>query len=168
MNRTYTREWYLDRIKAIRYIVGNDCGISSDWIAGFCTETEEEHQDTLSLMEDVHFEFSYMFVYSERPGTPAHKKLKDDVSVNIKKRRLQEIIDLQNQHSLESNQKDINNVHKVLIEGFSKRSDEHLQGRTSANKVVVFPAEGFSKGEYVHVLIKDCTSATLLGEVVKE
>ncbi|MHC4308156.1 MAG: MiaB/RimO family radical SAM methylthiotransferase, partial [Planctomycetota bacterium] len=167
MNRTYDREWYLERIKAIRAIVGNRCGISSDWITGFCTETEEEHRDTISLMENVKFDFSYMFAYSERPGTPAHKKLKDDVPLNVKKQRLQEIIDLQNQHALESHQKDINKVHKVLIEGFSKRSDEHLQGRNSANKVVVFPAGNFKKGQYVHVLIKDCTSATLLGEVLK-
>jgi tRNA-2-methylthio-N6-dimethylallyladenosine synthase len=168
MNRTYTRAWYMDRILAIRHIVGPDCGISSDWIAGFCTETDEEHQDTLSLMEQVRFDFSYMFTYSERPGTPAHKKLNDDVPLSIKKRRLQEIIDLQNRHSLESNQKDIGKIHKVLIEGTSKRSDEYLQGRNSANKVIVFPSERFSKGDYVQVLVKDCTSATLLGEVVKD
>jgi tRNA-2-methylthio-N6-dimethylallyladenosine synthase len=118
-------------------------------------------------MESVKFDFSYMFAYSERPGTPAHKKLKDNVPINVKKQRLQEIIDLQNKHALESNQKDINMVHKILIEGFSRRSDEHLQGRNSANKVVVFPAENYEKGQYVNVLIKDCTSATLLGEVVK-
>jgi tRNA-2-methylthio-N6-dimethylallyladenosine synthase len=167
MNRTYNREWYLERITAIRRIVGEDCGISSDWITGFCTETEEEHKDTISLMEIVTFDFSYMFAYSERPGTPAAKRLKDDVPMEEKKRRLQEIIDLQNRHSLESNRKDINKIHTVLIEDFSKRSKEHLQGRNSANKVVVFPAENYEKGRYVNVLVKDCTSATLLGEVVK-
>jgi len=168
MNRTYSREWYLERISAIRRIVGEDCGISSDWITGFCTETEAEHKDTISLMESVKFDFSYMFAYSERPGTPAAKKLKDDVPMEVKKQRLQEIIDLQNKHALESNQSDINRIHKVLIEGFSKRSNEHLQGRNSANKVVVFPAEDFKKGQYVNVFVKDCTSATLIGEVVKE
>lgn len=165
MNRTYDREWYIGRIQAIRNIVGSDCGISSDWIAGFCTETEEEHQDTISMMEGVKFDFSYMFAYSERPGTPASKKLRDDIPMEIKKRRLQEIIDVQNRHSLESNRADLNKIHKVLIEGYSKRSKKHLQGRNSANKVVVFPAEHYVKGQYVDVMVKDCTSATLLGEV---
>ncbi len=167
MNRTYTREWYLDKIASIRRIVGADCGISSDWITGFCSETEDEHNDTLSLMESVKFDFSYMFAYSERPGTPASKKFKDDVPLEIKKRRLQEIIDLQSRHSMERNTEDINKVHKVLIEGYSKRSKEHLQGRTSTNKVVVFLAGDYHKGQYVHVKINECTSATLLGEVVK-
>jgi len=167
MNRTYTREWYLDRIKAIRNIIGKDCGISSDWITGFCTETEEDHKETLSLMEDVKFDFSYMFAYSERPGTPAAKKLKDNVPELIKKRRLQEIIDLQSRHSLERNLKDVNKIHKVLIEGTSKRSNKHLQGRNSANKVVVFPAKNYQKGQYVNVLVKDCTGATLLGEILE-
>jgi tRNA-2-methylthio-N6-dimethylallyladenosine synthase len=167
MNRTYTREWYLDKIASIRRIVGADCGISSDWITGFCSETEDEHKDTISLMESVKFDFSYMFAYSERPGTPASKKFKDDVPMEIKKRRLQEIIDLQSRHSTERNTADINKVHKVLIEGYSKRSKEHLQGRTSTNKVVVFPAGNYHKGQYVHVKINECTSATLLGEVIK-
>ncbi len=167
MNRTYTREWYLDKISSIRSIVGAGCGISSDWITGFCSETEDEHKDTISLMESVKFDFSYMFAYSERPGTPASKKFKDDVPMEVKKRRLQEIIDLQNRHSLERNKEDINKIHKVLIEGYSKRSKEHLQGRTSTNKVVVFPAGDYHKGQYVQVKIKECTSATLLGEVVK-
>ena len=168
MNRTYDREWYLERIDSIRRIVGEDCGISSDWISGFCTETDEDHKDTLSLMEAVKFDFSYMFAYSERPGTPAAKKLNDDIPVKVKKQRLEEIIEMQNKHSLESNRKDLNKVHKVLIEGPSKRSKEHLQGRNSANKVVVFPAENYRKGQYVEVLVKDCTSATLLGKVIKE
>ncbi len=168
MNRTYSREWYIDRINAIKNIVGDDCGISSDWIAGFCTETEGDHKDTLSLMETVKFDYSYMFVYSERPGTFAAKKMKDNVPNSIKKRRLQEIIDLQNRHSLERNLNDQNKIHRVLIEGTSKRSTEHLQGRNSANKVVIFPAKNYHKGQYVNVLVKDCTAATLLGETVEE
>jgi tRNA-2-methylthio-N6-dimethylallyladenosine synthase len=164
MNRTYTREWYLDRIHAIRSIVGSECGISSDWITGFCSENEEEHQDTLSLMEAVKFDFSYMFTYSERPGTLAEKKYPDDIPLNIKKRRLQEIIDLQGKHSLESNQRNLNKTHKVLVEGYSKRSDQQLQGRNSANKVIVFPANNFQIGDYVNIFVKECTSATLIGE----
>ena len=124
------------KIDAIRKILGYECGISSDMIAGFCTETEEEHQDTLSLMDYAQYDFSYMFVYSERPGTLAEKKYKDDIPEEIKKRRLSEIIDKQQELSLARNQKDLNKVHKVLVEGVSKRSKEHLQGRNSANKVV--------------------------------
>jgi tRNA-2-methylthio-N6-dimethylallyladenosine synthase len=167
MNRTYTREWYLDRIRAIREIVGEDCGISSDMIAGFCSETEEEHQDTLSLMELVKYDFSYMFFYSERPGTLAAKKFADDVPLEVKKRRLQEIIEKQTRHSLERNRLDVGKVHRVLVEGTSKRSAEQLQGRNSANKVVVFPKEGFAPGQYVDVLVEDCTAATLLGRAVQ-
>ena len=166
MNRTYTREWYLNRVEAIRRIIGEDCGISSDMIAGFCTETEEEHQETLSLMDIVHYDFSYMFFYSERPGTLAAKKFEDDIPLDIKKRRLSEIIQKQQEHSLMRNQRDVGKVHKVLIEGTSKRSDEQLQGRNSANKVVVFPRKGYAKGQYVDVLVKECSSATLIGEVV--
>lgn len=166
MNRNYTREWYLERIRAIRTILGEDCGISSDMIAGFCSETEAEHQDTLSLMRQVEYDFAYMFYYSERPNTPAEKKLKDDVPLEVKKRRLNEIIALQNELSYKRNQKDIGKIHKVLIEGFSKRSTEYLQGRNSANKVVVFPKKCYQKGQYVHVLVKEANSATLIGEVV--
>jgi tRNA-2-methylthio-N6-dimethylallyladenosine synthase len=166
MNRTYTREWYLDRIDAIRRILGNECGISTDMIAGFCSETEEEHADTLSLMEAVQYDFAYMFAYSERPNTPAAKKLKDDIAEEVKKRRLNEIIALQNRHSLWRNQLDLGKVHKVLIEGTSKRSEEHLFGRNSANKVVVFPKGDLRKGQYVHVYVSNCTGATLMGEVV--
>jgi tRNA-2-methylthio-N6-dimethylallyladenosine synthase len=166
MNRGYSREWYLDRIASIRRILGEDCGISSDMITGFCTETEEQHQETLTLMDIVQFDFSYMFFYSERPNTPAAKKFVDDITLEVKKRRLSEIIAKQNELSLLRNQKSIGKVQKVLVEGFSKRSDDYLQGRNSANKVVVFPKKDFKKGEYVHVLIKECTSATLLGEVV--
>jgi tRNA-2-methylthio-N6-dimethylallyladenosine synthase len=167
MNRTYDREWYLERVAAIRRILGEDCAISSDMIAGFCTETEEEHQDTLSLMKIVAYDFSYMFYYSERPGTPAEKKLEDDIPVEVKKRRLNEIIALQNQLSLERNQRDLHKVHEVLVEGFSKRSDEHLQGRNSQNKVVIFPKKHYQKGDYVQVLVKDCSTATLFGESIE-
>jgi len=167
MNRTYSREWYLDRVAAIRRILGSACGISTDMIAGFCSETEAEHADTLSLMESVQYDFAYMFAYSERPNTPAAKKLKDDVPEEVKKRRLSEIIALQNRLSLRRNQLDLHKVHKVLIEGTSKRSEEHLFGRNSANKVVVFPKGDLRKGQYVHVYVTGCTGATLMGEVAE-
>jgi tRNA-2-methylthio-N6-dimethylallyladenosine synthase len=166
MNRTYDRAWYMERIDSIRRILGEDCGISSDMIAGFCTETEEEHQDTLSLMEYVQYDFSYMFFYSERPGTLAARKYADDISLDVKKRRLQEIVDLQRKLSYQRNQREVGKVHKVLIEGFSKRSQEHLQGRNSQNKVIIFPKGSHQKGEYVNVLVTSCTAGTLLGEVV--
>ncbi|MEH0157764.1 tRNA (N6-isopentenyl adenosine(37)-C2)-methylthiotransferase MiaB [Limibacter armeniacum] len=166
MNRTYDREWYIGRVDAIRRILGEDCGISSDMIAGFCTETEEEHQDTLTLMDYVKYDFSYMFYYSERPGTLAAKKFEDDIALDVKKRRLSEIINKQNEYSLERNQRDIGKTFKVLIEGYSKRSDEHLQGRNTANKVVVFPKKHYKPGEYAEVKVHDCTSATLLGEAL--
>ena len=166
MNRTYSREWYLKKIKSIKDILGDDCGISSDMIAGFCSENEDDHQQTLSLMDEVHYDFSYMFYYSERPGTLAAKKYSDDVSLEIKKRRLQEIIAKQQQHSLIRNRRDLNKVHEVLIEGYSKRSQEYLQGRNSANKVVIFPKKDFQKGQYVNVMVKDCTAATLFGDTV--
>ncbi len=166
MNRTYSREWYINRVDAIRSILGQECGISSDMITGFCTETEEEHQDTLSLMDYVKYDFSYMFYYSERPGTLAAKKYEDDIPLDVKKRRLSEVISRQQQHSLERNKLNLGKTQKVLIEGFSKRSDEQLQGRNSANKVVVFPRENYRKGQYVHVKIEDCTPATLIGTVV--
>lgn len=165
MNRTYDREWYLDRVRKIREILGEDCGISSDMIAGFCSETESEHQDTLSMMDLVQYDFSYMFYYSERPGTLAAKKLADDVPLETKKRRLQEIIEKQNQLSLMRNQRDIGTVQEVLIEGQSKRSAEQLKGRNSANKVVIVAAGGLQIGDYVQVRITDCSSATLFGEV---
>ncbi len=166
MNRGYSRDWYSNKIDRIREILGEDCGISSDMITGFCTETEEEHQDTLSLMDYVKYDFAYMFFYSERPGTLAAKKFTDDVPEEVKKRRLQEIIHKQNEHSRIRNKQDVGKVHKVLIEGYSKKSTEHLQGRNSANKVVVFPKEQFQKGHYVNVLVENCTGATLLGKVV--
>lgn len=167
MNRTYDREWYLNRVEAIRRIIGEECGISSDMITGFCTETEEEHQDTLSMMDIVKYDFSYMFYYSERPGTLAAKKYEDDIPLETKKRRLQEIIDRQQQHSLVRSKMAVGKVHKVLVEGTSKRSEEHLQGRNSANRVVVFPRENYQVGDYVNVLVDDCTAATLLGKPVK-
>ena len=167
MNRTYTRDWYINRVDAIRDILGEDCGISSDMIAGFCSETEEEHQETLTLMDYVKYDFSYMFFYSERPGTLAAKKFEDDIPLEIKKRRLQEIIDKQRAHSLERNQRDLNKVHRVLVEGTSKRSDEQLQGRNTANKVVIFPKGNFKKGDYVDVFVEECTGATLIGKPVK-
>ena len=163
MNRTYDREWYLDRIEAIKRILGDDCSITTDTIAGFCGETEEEHLDTLSLMEAVKYDYAYMFAYSERPNTPAAKKLKDDITEDIKKRRLKEIIDLQSLHSLERNKLAIGKTHRVLIEGESKRSDAYWQGRNSQNKVVVFPKGTYEKGQYADVTITDCTAATLMG-----
>ncbi len=166
MNRTYTREWYIQKIDKIRQILGVSCGISSDMIAGFCTETEAEHQETLSLIDYAQYDFSYMFMYSERPGTLAEKKYKDDVPLEVKKRRLNEIIDKQRQLSADRNLLDLQKIHKVLIEGFSKRSEDFLQGRNSANKVIVFPKGNYEKGQYINVLVKDCTAATLIGEVV--
>lgn len=167
MNRTYDREWYMKKIDSIREILGEDCGISSDMITGFCTENDEEHQDTLSLMEYVKYDFSYMFYYSERPGTLAEKKYDDDIPLDVKKKRLDEIIKKQQEHSLARNQRDIGKSFKVLVEGFSKRSNEQMQGRNSANKVVIFPAIGIKKGQYVDVKVNDCTTATLFGEIIK-
>lgn len=167
MNRTYDREWYLNRIDAIRQIVP-EAAISTDIIAGFCTETEAEHQDTLSLMETVKYEMAYMFFYSERPGTLAAKKYKDDVPEETKKRRLQEIVDLQMKHSLIRNKQDVGKTFEVLVEGFSHRSTNHLFGRNSQNKVVVFPKGNVQIGQYVQVEITDCTAATLKGKVLSK
>ncbi len=166
MNRGYSREWYLAKVNRIREILGDDCGLSSDMIAGFCGETEEEHQDTLSLMDEVKFDYAYMFMYSERPGTPAVKKFSDDVQEEVKKRRLEEIIAKQNRHSLERNQLDIGKIFTVLVEGESRRSPDFLQGRNSANKVVIFPKENKAKGMYVSVLVDRCSGGTLFGTVV--
>jgi len=167
MNRTYDREWYIQKVNRIREILGNSCGISSDMITGFCTETQEEHEDTLSLMDLVQYDFSYMFYYSERPGTLAARRYKDDIPIAVKKKRLQEIIDRQQKLSLVRNKKSIGKVFRVLIEGTSKRSEDFFQGRNSANKVVVFPRNKFKIGNYVDVSIKDCTAATLLGEGIE-
>ena len=165
MNREYIREWYMDRIRAIRTIIPG-CSISTDMISGFCTETEEDHKASLSLMEWAGFDFAYMFRYNERPGTRAARRLKDDVPDNTKARRLNEIISLQNRLSAKSKKQDVGKVFEVLIEGFSKRSDKFLSGRTSQNKVVVFPGANLMKGEYVKVLIERCTSATLIGRSI--
>ncbi len=166
MNRTYDRSWYIERVKAIYRIIP-DCAISSDIITGFCSETEEEHQDTLSLMAWAKYSMSYMFQYSERPGTLANRKLDDDIPDSIKKRRLQEVIQLQNQISLAHNQADIGKVFKVLIEGNSKRSIDYLKGRNSQNKVIVFPKrDDLSPGEYVFVKVTNATSATLIGQII--
>lgn len=165
MNRTYDREWYLGRVEAIERILP-DCAISSDIITGFCTETEEEHQDTLSMMERANYCMSYMFAYSERPGTPAAKKYQDDVPEEVKKRRLSEVIRLQNQISLRHNLADLGKTFQVLIEGDSKRSDQEFKGRNSQNKMIVFPKQpGLKPGDYVNVLVKSATGATLLGEI---
>ena len=167
MNRTYDREWYLERVRAI-YRILPECAISSDIITGFCSETEDEHQDTLSIMELANYSMSYMFYYSERPGTPAARKLTDDVSMEAKKRRLQDVIRLQNQLSFRHNQADIGKTFEVLIEGDSKRSDEEFKGRNSQNKMIVFPkTPGLKPGEYVRVRVLEATSATLLGVVEK-
>ena len=168
MNRTYTREWYMAKINRIREIIP-DCGISSDIITGFCTETGEDHRDTLSIMENSKYDFSYMFFYSERPGTLAQKRYTDDIAEEIKKKRLQEIVDLQGRLSKESNQRDIGKTFRVLIEGDSKRSDREWKGRNSQNKVIVFQKENYKlkKGDYVEVKVNDCTQATLLG-IIKE
>jgi tRNA-2-methylthio-N6-dimethylallyladenosine synthase len=166
MNRGYSREWYLGRVKNIRGILGEDCGITSDMIAGFCTETAGDHRETLSIMEEVNYDFSFMFFYSERPGTLAAKKYADDIPVDVKKQRLDEIIRKQSELSLLRNQRDLNKVHRVLIEGTSRRSEEFLQGRNSPNKVVVFPKQNKKKGEYVNVLVESCSTATLFGKIV--
>ncbi|HMS99345.1 MAG TPA: tRNA (N6-isopentenyl adenosine(37)-C2)-methylthiotransferase MiaB [Saprospiraceae bacterium] len=168
MNRTYDREWYMERIQAI-YKILPECAVSSDIITGFCTETEEEHQDTLSMMEFAKYSMSYMFAYSERPGTLAARKWEDDVPEEVKKRRLNEVIRLQNHLSLVHNKADIGKSFKVLIEGDSKRSAAEWKGRNSQNKMVVFPKENYNlkPGDYITVLIHSASSATLIGEIVK-
>jgi tRNA-2-methylthio-N6-dimethylallyladenosine synthase len=166
MNRTYDREWYLGKIDRIRAILGDDCGISHDMISGFCSETEDEHQDSLTLMEYARFDYGYMFAYSERPGTLAAKKYPDDIPEAVKKRRLSEIIALQQRISLECNQRHIGQVQRVLVEGTSKRSEAELFGRNDQNKVVIFPCGTHQKGDYVNVLVSECSSATLKGVVV--
>ena len=166
MNRGYSREWYLERIEAIHRIIP-DCAVSTDIISGFCAETDNEHEDTLSLMDIVAFDFAYMFKYSERPKTLAERKFEDDVPEAIKSKRLTEIIEKQLSYSLASNKERIGKTEKVLIEGISKRSEEHMSGRTGRNSMVVFPKGNFKKGDYINVKILDCTSATLLGEAVE-
>lgn len=169
MNRTYTREWYMAKVDQIKKIIP-DCGLSSDFITGFCTETEEDHKETMSIMEYSGYDLSYMYFYSERPGTLAERRYKDDVPLEVKKRRLQEIVDLQNILSLKSNQRDLGKTFKALIEGDSKRSADDWMARTSQNKVIIFPKRGydFKKGDYVMVKVKDCTKATLMGAVTNQ
>ena len=165
MNRTYTREWYLSKVNRIRELLPG-CGISTDVITGFCTETEEDHKETLSLMEYCEYDLAYMFFYSERPGTPAAKRFADDVPEEIKKKRLQEVVALHRIHSLKSMQKEVGKTVKVLIEGNSKKSDEHWAGRSDNNKVVVFPKNGtLQKGDYADVVIESCTAGTLIGRL---
>ena len=166
MNRKYTREWYLERVEAIRRYMP-DCAITTDLIAGFAHETEDEHAETLSLMREVGYDFAYMFKYSERPGTFAQRNLGDDIPEDVKTRRLTEIIDLQNKLSEESNKRDIGKEFEILVECTSKRSEEQLSGRTSQNKMVVFDRHNFKVGDYVKVRITGCSSATLFGEVVE-
>ena len=165
MNRKYTREWYLDRITAIKRIVPN-CGLSTDVFVGFHNESEEDFQQTLEIMREVRFDLAYMFKYSERPGTKASKTLPDNIAEEVKGRRLQELIELQTGIALECNRRDIGLTFDVLVEGISKKSDKEMYGRTSQNKVVVFPAVGLEIGSYVDVVIKNCTSATLMGEMI--
>ncbi|WP_295993804.1 tRNA (N6-isopentenyl adenosine(37)-C2)-methylthiotransferase MiaB [uncultured Alistipes sp.] len=167
MNRKYTREWYLDRVAAIRRLMP-DCAITTDLIAGFSGETEEEHLQTLSLMREVGYDFAYMFKYSERPGTFAQRHLPDDVADDVKSRRLQEIIALQNELGLESNRRDVGREFEVLVEGPSRRDPGQLSGRTSQNKVVVFDRGTHGVGDYVRVRVTGCTAATLLGEEIFE
>jgi tRNA-2-methylthio-N6-dimethylallyladenosine synthase len=168
MNRTYTREWYLAKVARIREIIP-DCGISSDIIAGFCTETEEDHQETLSLMEIAQYDLSYMYFYSERPGTLAAKRYEDDIPEEVKKRRLQEIVDKQWILSNESNKRDVGKTFEVLIEGDSKKSDQDWMGRNSQGKVVVFPKEqnNLQKGDYAMVTVTHFTKGTLIGAIKK-
>ncbi len=165
MNRGYTREWYLNRIEAIRRIYP-ECVITTDIIAGFCGETEEQHQDTLSLLDEVEFSFAYMYTYSERPKTLAERKYEDDVPEKTKSRRLTEIIDKQLKYALKVNQRQIGQIQEILVEGTSKKSQEQFVGRNSSNIKVVFPKSNFEKGMYVKVKIVDCTSATMIGELV--
>lgn len=165
MNRKYTREWYLERVAAIRRYMP-DCAITTDLIAGFAHETEEEHQETLSLMREVGYDFAYMFKYSERPGTFAQRNLGDDIPEEVKTRRLTEIIDLQNSLSEESNRRDVGKEFEILVETVSKRSDAQLSGRTSQNKMVVFDRGDHKIGDYVKVRITGCSSATLFGEEI--
>ena len=165
MNRGYSKEWYLKRIKSIREIIP-DCAISTDVITGFCDESDEDFQETLDLMKKVEFNFSYMFFYSERPKTLAERKYKDNVPLEIKKSILQKVIDLQKEHSLKSNESCIGKIMEVLVEGPSKKSALEYSGRNDENCKVVFPKEDSKEGDYVNVLIERFTSATLIGKII--
>ncbi len=166
MKRKYTREWYIERIEAIRNIIPG-CGLSTDIISGFCSETEKDHKETLSLMKWVGYDYAFMFKYSERPNTIAAKKYRDDIPEDVKGRRLQEVINLQQELSHKSNLQDIGKIVEVLTEGISRKSNDFLFGRNSQNKVVVFPRKDYKSGDYVQVIITGCTSATLLGDVAE-
>jgi tRNA-2-methylthio-N6-dimethylallyladenosine synthase len=166
MNRTYSREWYMAKVDRIRELIP-DCAISTDMITGFCTETEEDHQQTLSLFDYCKYDLAYLYYYSERPGTLAARRFEDDVPLETKKRRLQELVDLYRGHSLRNMEKEVGKTFKVLVEGYSKKSEEQLQGRTDQNKVVIFAKENFVKGDYVMVNITHCTAGTLFGDSVK-
>ncbi|MGZ3958586.1 MAG: TRAM domain-containing protein, partial [Flavisolibacter sp.] len=165
--RSYTSEWYRAKVSRIREVLP-DCGISSDVIAGFCSETEEDHQETLKVMEFAGYDMSYMFFYSERPGTLAQRRYQDDIPEEVKKRRLQEIVALQGRLSHKSNQRDLGKTFRVLIEADSKKTDRDWMGRNSQNKVIVFPKgdRHHQPGDYVQVKVIDCTQATLLGALV--
>jgi len=165
MHRGYTAEWYINRIEKIKELIPN-CGLSTDIIAGYSSETEEDHKKTLEMIEKVRYDFAFMFKYSIRPGTLAFKKYDDDVEEETKNRRLQEIISLQQKISLENNQNDIGKVFEVLIESNSKRSDSQFTGRTDENKVMVFEKKNAKIGEIVNVRAVNCTSATLIGEII--
>jgi tRNA-2-methylthio-N6-dimethylallyladenosine synthase len=168
MNRTYTREWYISKVNRIREILPG-CGLSTDSITGFCGETEEDHKETLSLFEYCEYDLAYMYFYSERPGTLAERRFKDDVPLEVKKRRLQEIVDLHRVHSLKSMQKDVGKIFKVLIEGDSKKSDQQWAGRSDHNKMTVFPKTGnYKKGDYVDVFVESCTAGTLIGKIKED
>jgi tRNA-2-methylthio-N6-dimethylallyladenosine synthase len=165
MNRTYTREWYIAKVNRIKELIP-DCGLSTDMITGFCTETEEDHEESMSLMRYCHYDLAYMYFYSERPGTLAARRFADDVPEDVKKRRLQEMVALHRSQTLASMQKDVGKTFNVLVEGFSKRSDNDLYGRNDQNKVIVFPKGNFKKGDYVMVKVESCTSGTLIGKPV--
>jgi len=165
MNRTYSREWYLAKVDRIREIIPN-CGISTDMITGFCSETEEDHQQSISLMEYCRYDLAYLYFYSERPGTLAARRFEDDVPLEVKKRRLQELVDLYRIHSLQSMERDLGKTFEVLVEGSSKKNEDELYGRSGQNKVVVFPKMQFKPGDYVNVIIEKCTAGTLIGSPV--
>ena len=164
MNRTYDREWYKMKVDRIRQLIP-ECGISTDIITGFCGETDADHKETMSILDYARYDLAYMFKYSERPGTFAEKNFADDVSEEIKSKRLQEIVELQHKYQLENNSREVGKKYEVLAEGISKKSKEFLFGRNSQNKVIVFPGNNFKKGDYVNVRVKDFTSATLIGEL---
>lgn len=165
MNRTYTKEWYMHKVKRIKEIIPH-CALSTDIITGFCTETEEDHAETLEILKEVQYEMAYMFMYSERPGTLAARRYSDDIPMETKSRRLQEIIDIQRAGSMESNKRDIGKIYEILVEGPSKKNKNEYRGRNDANKMVIFNAQNIEKGSYVKVQITDCTSGTLKGEII--